>query len=382
MKILDKYILKNTVISFIFTLTIFTFVLFTGTLFKIAQMFIGKINLIFILKFFAFSIPYLLSYAIPMSFLTAVLLVFGQLSAENEITALKACGVNIFRIIMAPLILSIFLTGLCIFLNDIVLPYCHYELRKLKYDISTQSPAALIEAGVSIDYFDGYQLYIDEIEDGELRNISIQQNIPDEPTRFIKAERGRFEVPKGTSILRLTLNDVILEQEQKQKENDGAPSFLHAQMGYVPIELKLDEEYNKDPRRRYRKRIKDFSIRELLDKIGEIKTSIAAIGPFEQTQAYKNISKYKTEISTRLSLAFSCIGLLFIGSALGIRTHRSEKTVGIPISLAIFAVHYGFTLFAKALEKQPACHPEIIVWIPDLCLGIVGIYLLYKIAYR
>lgn len=386
MKIIDRYVSKNLLISFLFTLTIFTFVLFSGTLFKIAQMFIGKINFFFIGEFFIYSIPYLLAYAIPMSFLTANLLVFGQLSAENEITALKASGINIFRIILAPIILSLILTGVCIFINDVLLPYCHFELRKLKYQISTESPEALLEAGVLIDYFDDYLIYIDEIEGKNMSKVSIQQSTKDEPTRFIKAESGTFSVSPEKKAIVLKLNNVIVEQQSKEKptgkDNEGVPNFIHAQMGMVPVELKLDDEDAISGRRKYTKRLKDYSIRELKNMIGEKKVEMKDSGPYERNEARKEISKMLTEINTRLSLAFSCLGLLFIGVSLGIRTHRSEKTVGIPISLTLFAIHYGFTLFGKALEKKPVFHPEIIVWLPDICLGILGLYLIYKIAYK
>ena len=380
MKIIDRYILKSLVMSFLFTLTIFTFVLFTGTLFKIIQLFIGKIDFLFIAEFFMFSIPYLLSYAIPMAFLTAVLLVFGQLSAENEITALKASGVSIYRVVRAPMFMALFLTLLCVVINDVVLPVCHYKLRQLKHEIGTKSPAALIEPGVVIDHFDDYLIYIDEIDGKDLKNISIQQEIPDALPRFIKAEHGSFEVDAERGMLILKLHEVLLEQ-QNETDNNGNPDFIHARMGMVPIELNLDEDYTKGKKRSY-KRMKDYKIRELMRKKRKLVRTLRNAGPMQVEQFKEEISEILTEINTRLSLAFSCLAFLCIGVSLGIRTHRSEKTVGIPIGLALFAVHYGFTLFGKALNENPEFFPYIIVWIPNVCLGILGVVLLRKIAGR
>ncbi len=380
MKILDKYILKDLIMSFLFTLTIFTFVLFTGTLFQMIQLFIGKISLVFLLKFFIFSVPYLLSYAMPLAFLTATLLVFGHLSAESEITAMKACGVNMLRLILGPVIMSIVLTSICLFINDIVLPFCHYELRKLKREISTKSPASLIESGVVIDHFDGYQIYIDETDGDKMKNISIQQQVDGSSPRFIKAERGAFKVDIDRKKLILTLYDVLLEQQQKEKDDSGNPTFIHARMGVVPIELNLDSDYT--GRRKTHKRTKDYTIRELWHQKKDLEKQVRSAGGVAMVMQKKRISKILTAINTRLSLAFSCLGLLFVGVALGIRTHRSEKTVGIPISLSLFAVHYGFTLFGKALSDKPAFHPELIVWLPNIFLFAIGFVLLYKIACR
>ncbi len=382
MKIIDRYILKNLLLSFAFTLTIFTFVLFTGTLFKMIQFFLGKISLLFIGEFFVFSIPYLLSYAIPMSFLTANLLVFGQLSAENEITAMKACGVNILRLIVSPVVLGVILTFLCIFINDVVLPFCHYELRMLRKEIGEKSITALIEPGVFINNFDNYLIYIDEIEDKKLKNISIQQQVPNEFPRFIKAEHGIIEMNEEKKVLVLKLYDVLIEQQQKAKEK-GTPDFIHARMGMVPVELTLDsEKVGSLDNRKVNKRLKDYTIRELISQKKEWKHLFDISGPFQKNEYRKKICEISTEINIRLSLAFSCLALLFIGISLGIRTHRSEKTVGIPISLAFFAINYGFTLFGKALNDKPDFYPEIIIWIPNICLGIIGILLLIRIAKR
>lgn len=383
MKIIDRYILKNLILSFLFTLTIFTFVLFTGTLFKMIQFFLGKISIIFIGEFFIFSIPYLLSYAIPMAFLTANLLIFGQLSAENEITAMKACGVNILRLIVSPVIFGIALTFLCIFINDVVLPFCHYELRMLRKEIGAKSIAALIEPGVFISNFDNYLIYIDEIEGSKLKNISIQQQVPNEFPRFIKAERGEIEVDEAKKALVLKLYDVLVEQQQKTKTEENTPDFIHARMGMVPIELTLDAEgVDSLGNQKVTKRLKDYTVRELIMQKNEWKHLLNISGPYQKTEYRKKISEISTEINVRLSLACSCLALLFIGISLGIRTHRSEKTVGIPISLALFAVNYGFTLFGKAFSEQPEFYPEIIVWIPNICLGILGMFLLIKIANR
>ncbi|MCD6460313.1 LptF/LptG family permease, partial [bacterium] len=374
------YIIKHLLISFFFTLTIFTFMLFTGSLFKIIQMFLGKISIFFVVRFFMYSIPYLLSYAIPMAFLTGVLLLFGQLSAENEITALKASGVSVYRIITAPIIMGIALTVLCVFINDVVLPSCHYQLRQLKNEIGKKSPMALIEPGVIINQFDNYLIYVDEINDNQLKNISIQQEIPNKSPRFIKAETGTIELDSKRNLLILKLRDVMIEQ-QSENDNSGTPDFIHAKMGMVPIELQLDPEY-KNKRHRSYKRMKDYKIRELYAQKKELQERLKIAGQYGKDMLRIKISKILTEINTRISLAASCLSLLFIGVALGIKTHRSEKTIGIPISLALFAVNYGFTLFGKALNKHPDFFPYLIVWIPNIILCVLGLFLIKKLSGR
>ncbi|MCB1196181.1 LptF/LptG family permease [bacterium] len=373
MRILDRYIVYNLLHSFLLTVVIFTFVLFTGTLLKMIQMFLGRIGFLFILEFFVFSIPYLLSYSIPMAFLTANLLFFGHLSADNEITAMKACGINVFRLALGPVFLGVLMTLFCLVLNDVILPISHYHIRMMRKDIGSVSPAALLEPGIMIDYFDNYKIYIDEIEGNNLSSVSIQQEIPGELPRFIKAESGVFEVDKTKQQLVFNLQKVLVEQQQKNSDK-APPEFIYGHMGSVRLEISLDQELFKE---NYYKKRKDYTINELKQKLKSYRET-----PFQEHEVKLEISKILTEINIRHSMAFSCLALLFIGISLGIRTHRSEKTVGIPISLALFAVNYSFTLFAKAFHAFPHYYPHLIVWIPNILLGLVGILLLIRISNR
>ena len=96
MKILKKYILREVFVMFLFSLIVFTFVLVTGNLVKLADLVINKgVDISKVGKLFLFLIPFLLSYTIPMSTLSATLLVFGRLSSDNEILALRANGVSL-----------------------------------------------------------------------------------------------------------------------------------------------------------------------------------------------------------------------------------------------------------------------------------------------
>ena len=90
MKILRKYIIKEIIVMFLFSITIFTFTLVVGNIIRLAELVINKgVDIRLVGKLFLYLIPFLLSYTIPMSILTSALLVFGRLSGDNEIVAIK-----------------------------------------------------------------------------------------------------------------------------------------------------------------------------------------------------------------------------------------------------------------------------------------------------
>ena len=113
MKILRKYLIREIIVMFLFSLTIFTFTLVIGNIIKLAELVINRgVDIKLVGRLFLYLIPFLLSYTIPMSMLTSVLLVFGRLSGDNEIIAIRASGINIYRLsvplLMVGLLFSLF----------------------------------------------------------------------------------------------------------------------------------------------------------------------------------------------------------------------------------------------------------------------------------
>ncbi|MBU4149913.1 MAG: LptF/LptG family permease, partial [Candidatus Omnitrophica bacterium] len=148
MKILRSYILKEITVVFFFSLLIFTFALVTGNMIKLADLVINKgINIILVGKLFLYLIPFLLSYTIPMSVLSAMLIVFGRLSSDNEIAAMRANGVNLYRLTIPLLIGGLVLSLFSIILNNRILPESHFTSRKIVKNIGVKNPAAYLETG-------------------------------------------------------------------------------------------------------------------------------------------------------------------------------------------------------------------------------------------
>ena len=84
------------------------------------------------------------------------------------------------------------------------------------------------------------------------------------------------------------------------------------------------------------------------------------------------------ELHKRMSIALSPIGFLLIGIPFGIRTHRSEASVGLVTSLALALIFYIFLALADTLEDRPKMHPEALVWLPNIFYQIGGLIALHR----
>ncbi len=149
MFILARYIVKEHLGPFFFSLAVIMFVFVT----KFIVQYIGKIfgkglSVKTIVEFIYLNLAWMLALAVPMSVLVAALMAFGRLSADNEITILKTSGISLYKIIRPTLIATIILTLFMFWFNDRVLPEFNHRARVLFYSISQKKPTLQLEQGI------------------------------------------------------------------------------------------------------------------------------------------------------------------------------------------------------------------------------------------
>jgi lipopolysaccharide export LptBFGC system permease protein LptF len=117
-----------------------------------------------------------------------------------------------------------------------------------------------------------------------------------------------------------------------------------------------------------KKKPKDMTILELKNEVAKLKKE--GIDP----------APLATEIYAKISLAFSCLVFILLGSSLAIITRRREKTINIGIAVLIIFVYYPLFIGCEALAIQGYIDPEIAMWIPNFIFGAAGALLIYKLC--
>ena len=140
-RILNRYVLKEHVGPLLFALTTLTSLLLLNYVAKQFGNLVGKgLSWGVIAEFFLLSIPFTVAMTLPMAVLVSTLYAFSRLAAENEITALKASGVSMARVLVPVLWGATFLAGVMLAFNDQVLPRANHRLRVLQGDIARKKP--------------------------------------------------------------------------------------------------------------------------------------------------------------------------------------------------------------------------------------------------
>jgi lipopolysaccharide export system permease protein len=357
MKILQLYIGRSIIGTFLITLLVLTGILCLGNLLKVADLILKGMNPLLVLKFFGFLIIGLLKYAIPMAILTATILVFGRLSADNEITGMRACGVGLIHISTPVFLIGFFLMIFCLYLQNTVIPNYSFAIRKLKKEISLLAPDALLQPGEIIK-FPGYTINFDRKEDGILYKIQINQYDGKDLSSSIFAQRASLEFDRDREGFTLKLYDGTVEEIPDQDDPQIRTTTSFGEFSY-PVSLKELHEDKKLTAKDKRK--KDMTHSELIKYRGELLKEASIPDKDRET-----ISEFTTEIHKRLSLAIACLSLVFISIPMAIKSHRSEKSIGMALSLALIFFYYIFIAYADAVASDYMIYPHIIVWIPNI----------------
>ncbi|MBQ6352110.1 MAG: LptF/LptG family permease [Lentisphaeria bacterium] len=117
MKTLNWYVTRGFLGAFLMAIGILTFAMTGANLIKVLDYLSQGISFWTFCRFTVYILPIVLTFTVPWAVMVAVMLVFGRLSADSEITAMRACGVSILQIVSPIMLLTVVLTALCLYLQ-------------------------------------------------------------------------------------------------------------------------------------------------------------------------------------------------------------------------------------------------------------------------
>jgi len=364
MKIIRAYLLKELLSPFLLALLVSTMILTAGQMIQMADLIINKgVGTLDMFYLTLLLMPSLLTFTIPISVLTAVLLGFARLSCDNEITALKASGVGVFRIAAPVLTVGLIISLACIPLNYKIMPEAAFRARKLLKEIGVKNPAALIEPGVFMKTFKNYVIFVYDIKGNYLKNIRIYQPQKDGPTRTVIAKSGEIipEPSKDTVKIKL-INGIADEIDPKDPDNMYKLVFKNY---YLTLNLK--EALHKQ---KIEKKAREMTLSELKNEIKNFKENKIDTMPLD------------LEIQNKVSFAFSSLIFVLLAIPIGIKTHRREKSINFGMALFLYLLYWGLMLGGVACVIRKFVPPWVGVWFPNIAFGIVGIILFVRAAKR
>lgn len=193
----------------VFALTALTSLLLLNYIAKQIDQLVGKgLSVGVIAQFFALSIPFTVAMTTPMSVLVATLYAFSRLASENEVTAMKANGISLSRLLIPVLLSASVISGGMIWFNDVVLPASNHQLRKLQGDIARKKPTFALKEQI-INQVADRQVYLKAMRllpDNRLKDVTIYDLTDVTRRRTIYADSGELAFAANGRDLILTLH--------------------------------------------------------------------------------------------------------------------------------------------------------------------------------
>ena len=200
--ILHKYLVKELLRTFIPALLCLEFLLLLGFSIQMLHKGLDVPSLVSVLPYMAL---YTFPHALPSALLTATVMTYGRLSADNEITAIRIAGVHLHNIVTPVVVTGVIFSILTLYLNAEVLPRSYFKVRQLQEKAVKRVLAKhFITAKKKVD-FHPYQIYISSMEDGIYKDIAVFEYADDYIINILLAEEGEIEVGDSGNRVLLTL---------------------------------------------------------------------------------------------------------------------------------------------------------------------------------
>ncbi len=372
MSILSRYVGLAYLLIFGVALTVFAFVMGLGSVIRVIDLVARGVSAPALLKYFLLSFPFILQYAIPMSVMTATILLVTRLSLDGEIAAMKACGMSLWQVVSPIIAASVMISFASMYISNWMSPRSRAAQRDIVTAFSSADPLLLIEQGRWIRDFPGLMVYIGGKSGTNLSEIVIYQHDEDSMRSSIRARSGTVRTsPDGAELL-VDLFDVRMEKaDRKDPLNPAKSQTMIAE--FYPQRFDVSKLRKQQSVRK--KKAGDMPMDELFDVIRHADRIYASLLPSEiRTERMKAL----VEANSRMAMSLSCIAMTLIGIPLGLRSRRRESSIGVLVSLLVIFFFYFFVMIAKSMSTKPDLYPDLLVWIPVLAAEIGGLWMIHK----
>jgi len=357
--ILDRYFAREMLPSYGIGIFVFTFLLFMGRILRLMKLIIYEGTPVsYVMKFLLYLVPSFLIFTIPMAFLLAILVSLGRLSADSEMIALKSSGVSLFRMVRPYAAIALISFALVNFLVLEGLPWSAHKVRGLIIQMIQETSFFQVKERAFSKLGNHLLVYVNRYDPAsqELKDIFIQDSRNPDREITIVAPKGVVMKDTSKKLMVVRLLNGNIHQMHSLKEG-------YQKLHFSAYDFRIDLKKKLTGRGIMRMTERDMSVSQLRQLIRERKKRGEKV-------ADKEISLHK-----KFAIPFTCLIFVLVGFPLGIQPKRSGRSSGLIICLAIIFTYYISSIFFEVLGEDGILSPLVAVWLPNVLMTLVGLYL-------
>lgn len=359
-RILDRYIIRETLAPFALTLLILTFVLQIPTIMEVAEKLLTKgVNLPTIGRILLTLLPMSVAITIPVALLVGLLMALGRLSGDREAVAMQACGVSLYRMCRPVLLLALVAAGATAWVMIEALPRGNRSYRDIIYSIIQAKAESDIRPRVFFEDFPNLVLFVRDVPPesrGWQEVFLADSRNPSEP-QLLTAQRGHFVLePEARRV------DLVLENGIVHRTRPDNPQQYELQT-FQSLTVQLDPEAV-FPRQGLTPGDNELTIPQLRTKAREMRE--AGLSPHGPIMA----------IHRKYSIPVACLVFAVLALGLGVTHRKDGKSSSFVVAIAVVLVYYFVMYVGEAMAKGQQVPAWLAMWIPNIVLGAAGLVLL------
>ena len=359
-RIIDRYVVRETLSPILLSLLVFTFLLLIPPIMRDARDLIAKgVDGWTIAELMLWLVPQGLGITIPVAVLVGLLMGLGRLSGDREIVVMQACGVSTFRLLRPVLALALAAAAATCYTLVVLLPDANQAYR----EIVDRNVAAATENDVKARVFyqglPGMVLYVSEVDlqGTGWSGVFLAQTPADGAPRIYVADEGRIVLDLANRQV-----DIVLTAGAVHEVDPADPFTYNVnRFDETVLGLDFDEVF---PVRGVLRGPNEMTIAELRARAAELVAS--------ELPAHNEIMA----LHQKFSFPVACLVFAFIGLALGVTTRRDGKLASFALGIGVIFAYYILWFGGQGLAKSALLSPHWAVWICNIMLGAFGVALL------
>jgi lipopolysaccharide export system permease protein len=361
MTIFDRYVALQVLGPFALGVVVLTFALVSGRMLKLTDMIVNHgVTLGEVMQLLGYVMPGFLELTFPMALLIGVLLGFGRMSSDHEMTAARSCGISLYRLAVPVMLIAVVVYALSSWFAFSVRPWSMSRLSDELYQLSRTRTSAGLKEKIFNRNFGGLAIYVEKISDsdGNLRGVLISDARHSHQPSTIIARRGIILPDDRTESVTLRLFNGSMFGVDPGGTTSNVTHFRIYDISIRPKEVLTQRE--RDP--------VEMSWTELDRAIADARGRGKPDFEAERERA----SKFTVPLATPL---FALLGI-----ALGLKPARGGHSERFGVSVALFFCYYALMRVGQTVADSGSVNAFVAMSVPDLVFAAVAVWLFQRAA--
>lgn len=362
--LLLTYLATEILAPFFASLVILNAVLFLGRLVPLLDIiFDFGVGLGDFTRLCAYLMPKLLLFSIPMASMMGTIIAITRMVNDNEVMALKANGVGLYRMLPAVALIALCTALLTLFTAVLLLPQGTIATKKLFFQLAKER----IDRGMQEKQFsEGIKevvLYADHVDrrTGAWQGVYLSDLRDPKTPVTVMAKNGSLSADAATMQITLRLGEGSLHRALGSKTQT-----MHFRSYTLSLPMQAPTAVAGDTLTRTGK--SGMSLREL-------RSQAATLANKDPDRA-----GYLIEFHQRLALPVGCLILTILGLPLTLVGRPAHRSIGVPLGLLVFILYYVLLTAAKGVAEQQLLPVGLLLWLPNLFFAAFTIFFVRQVA--